>query len=67
MVLGNLVIYAIGVPVLVAAAGLSWGDAIFYGAIVFVPWDALKVVVAAGLLPLAWRAVGIRSEGAARG
>jgi biotin transport system substrate-specific component len=60
MVLGNLVIYAIGVPVLVAAAGLSWGDALFYGAVVFVPWDAFKVVVAAGFLPLAWRAVGSR-------
>lgn len=58
MVLGNLVIYAIGVPVLVLAAGLSWSDAIFYGAIVFVPWDAIKIVAAAGLLPLAWRAMG---------
>lgn len=58
MVLGNLVIYAIGVPVLAWAVGLSAGDALFYGAIVFVPWDAFKVVVAAGLLPLAWRAVG---------
>jgi biotin transport system substrate-specific component len=62
MVLGNLVIYAIGVPVLVAAAGLSVADAIFYGAIVFVPWDAFKVLIAAGLLPLAWRAVGSRGE-----
>jgi biotin transport system substrate-specific component len=58
MVLGNLVIYAIGVPVLAWTLGMSAGDAIFYGAIVFIPWDALKVVVAAGLLPLAWRAVG---------
>ena len=58
MVLGNLVIYAIGVPVLAWTLGMSAGDAIFYGAIVFVPWDAFKVVVAAGLLPLAWRAVG---------
>ena len=58
MVLGNLVIYAIGVPVLAWTLGISAADAIFYGAIVFVPWDAFKVVVAAGLLPLAWRAVG---------
>lgn len=64
MVLGNLVIYAIGVPVLAAAGGLSVSDALFYGAIVFVPWDAFKVVVAAGLLPLAWRAMG--SDGARR-
>jgi biotin transport system substrate-specific component len=60
MVLGNLVIYAIGVPVLAWTLGMSAGDALFYGAIVFVPWDAFKVLVAAGLLPLAWRAVGSR-------
>ena len=58
MVIGNLVIYAIGVPALAWTLGLSAGDALFYGAIVFVPWDVFKVVVAAGLLPLAWRAVG---------
>ena len=57
MVIGNLVIYAIGVPVLAWTLGMSAGDALFYGAIVFVPWDAFKVLVAAGLLPLAWRAV----------
>lgn len=58
MVLGNLVIYAIGVPVLALTLGMSAADAIWYGAIVFMPWDAFKVIVAAGLLPLAWRAVG---------
>jgi biotin transport system substrate-specific component len=58
MVLGNLVIYAIGVPVLAVSLGMSAGDALWYGAIVFVPWDAFKVVGAAGLLPLAWRVVG---------
>jgi biotin transport system substrate-specific component len=63
MAIGNLVIYAIGVPVLFALApGMSVQDALFYGAIVFVPWDAFKVLVAAGLLPLAWRAVG-REQG----
>jgi biotin transport system substrate-specific component len=60
MVLGNLVIYAIGVPILALTLGMSAGDALFYGAIVFVPWDIFKVLVAAGLLPLAWRAVGSR-------
>ena len=61
MTLGNLLIYAIGVPVLAWTLGMSAGDAIFYGAIVFAPWDAIKIVVAAGLLPLAWRATGSRS------
>lgn len=58
MVIGNLIIYAIGVPLLAWTLGMSAGDALFYGAIVFVPWDAFKVLVAAGLLPMAWRAVG---------
>ncbi len=63
MAIGNLVIYAIGLPVLFALApGMSVQDALFYGAIVFIPWDAFKVLVAAGLLPLAWRAVG-REQG----
>lgn len=58
MLLGNLVIYAIGVPVLALVLNLSPADATWNGALVFVPWDAFKVVVAAGLLPLAWRAIG---------
>jgi biotin transport system substrate-specific component len=60
MVLGNLLIYAIGVPVLAMVTGMSPTDAVWNGALVFVPWDAFKVLVAAGLLPLAWRAVGRR-------
>jgi biotin transport system substrate-specific component len=60
MVLGNLLIYAIGVPVLAVATGMTLADAVWHGALVFVPWDAFKVLVAAGLLPLAWRAVGRR-------
>jgi len=58
MALGNLVIYAIGVPVLIAVLSLPITDAIQGGALVFLPWDAFKVLVAAGLLPLAWRLVG---------
>jgi biotin transporter BioY len=48
--------------VLALALGLSAWDAIFHGALVFVPWDAFKVVVAAGLLPLAWRVLGSDRE-----
>lgn len=62
MVLGNLVIYAIGVPVLALVLNMSAADAIWNGALVFVPWDAFKVLVTAGLLPLAWRALGSRRE-----
>lgn len=62
MVLGNLLIYAIGVPVLAVFTGMSPADAVWHGALVFVPWDAFKVLVAAGLLPLAWRALGRRDR-----
>lgn len=68
MVLGNLLIYAIGVPVLAIVTSMPAADALWNGALVFVPWDAFKVLVAAGLLPFAWRAVGrrdlSRSDGA---
>ncbi len=60
MVLGNVVIYAIGVPVLIAVTGLDLPTAIRVGALDFAPWDVIKIVVAAALLPLAWRAVGSR-------
>jgi biotin transport system substrate-specific component len=60
MLLGNLVIYAIGVPVLALALSLPAGDALQSGALVFLPWDAAKIALAAGLLPAAWRVVGRR-------
>lgn len=55
MGLGNLAIYAVGVPVLAVALGMDIGAAIGSGALVFLPWDAFKIALAAGLLPLAWR------------
>ena len=62
MLLGNLVIYAIGVPVLAIVLGLPLLTAVWEGAAVFVPWDLAKVALAAGLLPLAWRLAGHRSD-----
>jgi biotin transport system substrate-specific component len=58
MIMGNVVIYAIGVPVLALAAGLPPSAALEKGALVFLPWDLAKVILAAGLLPLAWRFLG---------
>ncbi len=46
---GIVVIYAIGVPVLKAVAGLQWGDALWTGAAVFIPGDLLKAVIAAAI------------------
>lgn len=62
MVAGNLVIYAIGVPYLaVSAFGGDLAAAIGAGAVPFLAGDALKILLAAGLLPAAWRLAGGRS------
>jgi biotin transport system substrate-specific component len=61
MVLGNLVIYAIGVPYLASALGMSLADAVSVGAVPFLVGDGLKILLAAGLLPAAWRLAGGRS------
>ena len=57
MVLGNVVIYAIGATWLAAAIDVSISKAISLGVTPFLVGDLLKVALAAGLFPLAWRAV----------
>lgn len=57
MVLGNAVIYAFGATWLAVALGVSLSKAIELGVTPFLLGDALKVALAAGLFPLAWRAV----------
>jgi len=64
MVLGNLIIYAIGVPWLMASLGVPLTTALEFGLWPFVVGDALKIALAAGLLPLAWRLVGRGSTAA---
>jgi biotin transport system substrate-specific component len=60
MVVGNLVIYAIGVPYLAAHLQVSLTDAIGFGLTPFLAGDGLKILLAAGLLPAAWRLAGER-------
>ena len=55
MILGNLVIYAFGLPVLIAVTGMDLGGALAAGVTPFLIGDALKIAVAAGLLPAAWK------------
>ncbi|MEC8109382.1 MAG: biotin transporter BioY [Pseudomonadota bacterium] len=55
MVIGNFVIYLCGVFWLVSFIG--FGQAIAVGVLPFLFGDALKLAIAAGLMPLAWRAV----------
>jgi biotin transport system substrate-specific component len=58
MVLGNVMIYAIGVSWLALALGISLTAAIPLGLTPFLLGDAIKIALAAGLLPLTWRLVG---------
>ena len=55
MVIGNCVIYLCGA--LWLANFIGFGQAIEAGVLPFLYGDALKLVVAAGLMPWAWRAV----------
>ena len=61
MVAGNMVIYAVGVPYLAWSLGVDLAEAIRLGALPFLAGDALKILLAAGLLPAAWRLAAARS------
>ncbi len=54
MVVGNVTVYALGVPVLMLATGLGLGAALVAGVVPFLLGDALKIALAAGLLPGTW-------------
>lgn len=60
MALGNLVIYALGVPWLMAATGMDAGKAFTAGVAPFLVGDAVKLALAAGVFPVAWWLVGRR-------
>jgi len=55
MVAGNAAIYALGVAWLQHALGTGWSSAIALGMTPFLIGDAIKVAIAAGLLPTAWK------------
>jgi biotin transport system substrate-specific component len=57
MVLGNVVIYAFGFFWLQHATGLTTSQTWRAGVRPFLPGDAIKIVLAAGLLPSAWKVV----------
>jgi biotin transport system substrate-specific component len=63
MVLGTVLIYAFGVPWLMASLDVGLGAGLRLGVRPFLIGDALKVLVAAGLLPGVWRLVARQSPG----
>lgn len=58
MFLGNLAIYLVGLPWLASAIGTSIEGALPFGLYPFVIGDTIKLLLAAGALPIAWRLVG---------
>ena len=58
MVLGNLLIYAVGVPYLALSIGVDLPTAVGMGLTPFLAGDGLKILLATGLLPAAWRIAG---------
>lgn len=61
MLIGNITIYAIGVPWLKTFAP-DWSTALQWGLLPFLVGDALKIALAAALLPLGWKLLGKRSH-----
>jgi hypothetical protein len=57
-VIGSAVIYAFGVPWLAFTLHVSLGEALTLGMFPFLLGDALKAILAAVVLPLAWRITG---------
>ncbi|MDI5964755.1 biotin transporter BioY [Streptomyces sp. SL13] len=62
MLVGEALVYAVGVPYLALAAHLSVSQAVAAGLTPYLIGDALKAALAMGLLPTAWKLVG-RREG----
>ena len=58
MLLGTVVIYAFGVTWLMQALDVSLLEAFEFGLYPFVIGDLLKLMLAAGLLPAAWKLIG---------
>lgn len=55
MLVGEAIIYAVGVPYLAFAADMSLSAAVAAGLTPFLIGDALKAALAMGLLPTAWK------------
>jgi biotin transport system substrate-specific component len=60
MLIGSLAIYMVGLPWLALAAHLDIATTLKFGLWPFIPGDIVKLLVAAGLLPVGWRLVSRR-------
>lgn len=67
MLLGTLIIYVVGLVWLALALGSTVVDVLPFGLYPFVLGDVLKLLLAAGVLPLGWRLAGRRASAHAGG
>ena len=61
MIVGSVIIYAVGLVWLKNSLDASWSDAIAWGLTPFLIGDAIKIAAAAGLLPATWK--GLKKAG----
>ncbi|CAN5488587.1 biotin transporter BioY [soil metagenome] len=57
---GSVVVYAFGAPFLAVAAGVTLPEAVRLGVAPFLVGDLVKALLAAGLVPAAWRVANSR-------
>ncbi len=62
MLIGSVLIYAIGLPWLAVVLHLSPADTIAAGLTPCIAWDVAKLAVAAGIFPTAWWLIGRRPD-----
>ena len=60
MLVGNIVIYLVGLPWLALNLGLDFGATLTAGLTPFIPGDIVKLLLAAAALPSTWRLLGPR-------
>ncbi|MEK8143230.1 biotin transporter BioY [Streptomyces sp. M10(2022)] len=60
MVVGSVIIYAVGVPYLALSTGMSLSAAAAAGLVPFLIGDAVKALLAMGALPASWKLIGRR-------
>jgi biotin transport system substrate-specific component len=62
MAIGNVVIYLVGVPWLMAVAGMDLGEGLRNGVTPYLLGDAVKLLLAAAVFPVAWWRVARRPD-----
>lgn len=63
MLIGTVLIYTVGLAWLALALDRGVSDVLPFGLYPFLPGDVLKLLLAAGALPLGWRLAGRRASG----